>query len=194
MKIFSKKPKLHDGYIMKDGLIHFYRDSAYNRVLSDEVFKVDEDKVTEYEGMCNTLRENFMEIGQLRLHTPVDIHQERLGTNFLYVPPKERTRIMKMLEGGTLITLDSLKWTFCEIGTGKHFTLDELIGSGELVDLSEIGEQNREKLQSGIISEEEIDKQAKAIRENKFFIGSLEVEGMFVQREKTWLDKLGLRG
>lgn len=239
--MFGKKQKLYDGYILslplKDRLIHFYRDSAYNKVLTDEVFKVDEDKVLFFEGMCNDLRNDFMEIGQLRLHTPLGLHEERLGTYFLYVPPKERARIAGMLEGKPLVTLhnpDGSK-VFClvekerkrartalhkelkELPTGyrvvvsgtpeelaalglpaafrviKCFTLGELIGSGEIVNPPEIREQimeqNREKLQKSIISEEEIDKQVQAIVEDKFFISSLEIEGTFVQRKKTWLER-----
>ena len=69
----SKKPKLHDGYFLslplEDKLIHFYRDSAYNRVMRDEVFKVDEEKIMQYEDIRETYRKNFMEMGWLRLHT-----------------------------------------------------------------------------------------------------------------------------
>lgn len=249
MKIFSKKRKLHDGYILslplKDKLIHFYRDSPYNKVVvrpkvyGVEVFKVDEDKVIAYEDMCQTYRKNFMELGLLRLHRPLDIHEEHLGTYFLYVPSKERARIAGMLKGKPLVTLhnpDGSK-AFCVVekernrsrttlrkelkelppgyrvvarGTEglaalglpvafrviKCFTLDELIGSGEIVNPPEIREQiieqNREKLQRSIISEEEIDKQVQAIVEDKFSTVSLEVEGMFIQRKETWLEKIGL--
>lgn len=244
--MFGKKRKLHDGYILslplKDRLIHFYRDSPYNRVMREEVFKVDEDKVIAYEDMCQTYRENFIELGLLRLHTPLDIHEEQLGTYFLYVPPKERARIAAMLKGKPLVTSYSPDGSkvFCVVekerkraqtalqeelkklprayrvtirGTSeelatlglpvavrmiKCFTLDELIGSGEIVNPPEIREQiieqNREKLQRSIINEEEIDKQVQAIVEDKFSTVSLEVEGMFIQRKKTWLDKIALRG
>lgn len=77
----------------------------------------------------------------------------------------------------------------------KCFTLEELIGSGEIVNLPEIRERIREELQKrGVASDEEVDKQIQAIVEDKFSTVSLEVEGMFIQREKTWLDKIGLRG
>jgi hypothetical protein len=125
MGIFSKKPKLHDGYILslplKDRLIYFYRDPVYNRVSSmtgEEVLKVDEDKVIGFEfGLCETCRENFMELGLLRLHTPLDIHQERLSRNFLYVPPSERVRIAQMLGGKPLITRYSLSPVYNEYCT-----------------------------------------------------------------------------
>ena len=238
----SEKPKLHDGYILslplEDEVIGFYRDSPYNRVTRDEVFKVDEDKVRAYEDMCKTYRENFMELGLLRLHTPLDVHEEQLGTYFLYVPPKERDRIAKMLKGKPLVTShnpDGFK-VFCVVekernrarttlqeelkklprayrvvirGTPEEsaalglpvpvrviecFTIDQLIGTGEIVDPPEIRDQiiekNRDKLRRGIISEEEIDKQVEAIVKDKFSTVSLEVEGMFIQREKTWLDKI----
>jgi len=120
-----KKPKLHDGYILslplEDEVIGFYRDSPYNRVMRDEVFKVDEDKVRAYEDMCKTYRQNFMELGLLRLHTPLDVHEERLGTYFLFVPPKERARIAGMLKGKPLITRynpDGSK-VFCVVAKGK---------------------------------------------------------------------------
>jgi len=175
---------------MQDGIIHFYRDSALNRVLSEEVFKVDEDKVAEYEAMCETYRDSFMEMGWLRLHTPVDVHQEYLGTDFLYVPPSERARITQMLKGGTLATIDRFK-TFHVIESRKNITIDELIGSGELVNLSEIGEQNRDRLERGVISEEEMEKQAQVIQESKFyFIFGFIIEGMFIQRKKTRLEKI----
>lgn len=77
----SKKPKLHDGYVLslplEDKLIHFYRDPPYNKVVvrpkvyGVEVFKVDQEKVVVYEEMCETYRENFMKLGLLRLHTPL---------------------------------------------------------------------------------------------------------------------------
>lgn len=216
-------------------MIGFYRDSPYNKVMRDEVFKVDEDKVRAYEDMCKTYRQNFMELGLLRLHTPLDVHEEQLGTYFLHVPPKERTRIAGMLKGKPLVTLhnpDGSK-VFCLVekqrsktraaiqkelkrlplgyrvdirGTPEElarfglpvavrvvqcFTIDELIGSGEIVNPPEIREQIREELQkNGIVSEEEVDKQTQAITENKFATMSFEVEGMFIQREKSWLEKI----
>ena len=228
MKLFGKKRKLYDGYILSlplsDRAIHFYRDSALNRVLSGESFKVDEEKVLAYEDMCETYRENFMEMGWLRLHTPLEMNQEPLGTDFLYIPPKERNRILEMLEGGVLYSLERFK-LFCVVeeegvdtqtnikkeleklpegyraeikGTPeelaalglpapvreiKSFTVDELIGSGELVDLSEIGNGNRERIEKGIISEEDVDKQIQSIQETKFyFIMGFSIKGMFIYK------------
>lgn len=235
----SKKPKFHDGYVLsvplEDKLIHFYRDSPYNkvvvrpRVYGVEVFKVDEEKVVAYEDMCETYRKNFMEMGWLRLHTPLYMHEEHRGTDFLYVPPSERARIAGMLNGKPLITMYNIdgSMVYCpveaetkgaltalhkELPPGyrvivrgfeelaafipiytyeKGFSLEELIGSGEMVNLSEIREQNRERLERGVISEEEVEKQVQAIQESKFyFIFGFEIEGMFIQREKTWLGKI----
>jgi len=73
----------------------------------------------------------------------------------------------------------------------KGFSLEELIGSGEIVNSPEIRERIREELQKrGIVSEEEVDKQTEAIVEDKFCTLSLEIDGMFIQREKTWLEKI----
>ncbi len=226
MKLFGKKRKLYDGYILSlplsNRLIHFYRDSALNRVLSGESFKVDEEKIIQYEGICETNRDNFIEMGWLRLNTPLEMHQEPLGTDFLYVPPKERNRILKMLEGGVLVTLEryksfrvveeervdtqaNIKKELEKLPEGyrvemkgipeelaalglpapvreiKSYSIDEIIGSGELVDIAEIGEQNREKIEKGIINEEDIDKQLNDIQETKFyFIMGFSIEGMFI--------------
>ena len=241
----GKKTKLHDGYVLslplEDKLIHFYRDSPYNKVVvrskvyGVEVFKVDEEKVVEYEEMCENFRQNFMELGLLRLHTPLNIHEEHLGMYFLYVPPKERNRIAGMLKGKPLITMYNIDGSkaYCAVEAEtngalttlhkklplgcrvvtrgaeglaalglpipirsiKYFTVEELIGYGEIVNPPEIRERIREELQKrGVVSDEEVDKQTQAIVEDKFSTVSLEVEGMFIQREETWLERLGLRG
>ena len=179
MKKFNKKPKLHDGYIMVDGLIQFYRDSAYNKVMSHEVFKVDEDKVVVYEEMWDTYHKNFMKLGLLRLHTPTNVHEERSGANFLYVSPKERARIKEMIGDGTLITLDNFN-TFCVIESGKCLTLKELTG----LEISGISEISRENLLM-----QTVEGQAQVNLQDRFFTGALEIEGMFVQKGKTRLEK-----
>ncbi len=182
----GKKPKLHDGYILRDGKVIFYSDSTLYRITSGKQKrpKVDEDKVVEYEGLCASYRQYFMDIGQLRLHTPVDEHQEKVGTNFLSVPLKHRARIAEMLKGGTLIVLDRLK-TFCVLETGEQITLEQLLGDGELFDLVKVAQENHDKLDSGAITKEEWEKQVQTIRQwekEKFHIESFYIDGMFVEK------------
>ncbi len=184
--MFGKKSKLHSGYTISapsnDRAIQFYRNSALNRILYGDNFQVDEEKVIQYENICEIYRKNFIEMGWLRLHMPLYVHQEHLGTDFLYVPPKERNRILKMLNGGVLITLERFK-SFQVAESGERFSIDELIGTGELVDISEIGRNNREKIEKGIISEEELKRQTREISETKFyFIMGFGVEGMFIYK------------
>ena len=181
--IFGKKRKLHDGYIIKDGYISFYNDSLLNKELHSKTYRVDQDKVTYYEGMCETYRNNFMEIGWLRLHTPLEQYQEHLGTHFLSVPSKHRKRIADMLEGGTLITLDNLQ-TFRVVETGKYITLQELLGGEELIDFLEEGKQNSDKFNSGAITKEEFERQIEVIRnreKEKFHIECFTVQGMLIE-------------
>lgn len=251
----SKKPKLHDGYILslplEDEVIGFYRDSPYNRVMRDEVFKVDEDKVRAYEDMCKTYRQNFMKLGLLRLHTPLDVHDKRLGTNFLYVPPSERGRIARMLGGKPLITRSnpSLGYKeYCVVDEKKDetqttlqrklreasllgyrtilretpdrlaalgllaayyvaqcFELSELVGSLEHMkrfvfefegedddDPSNLDSNSKRYLRQfffGIPYEEAYD-QSHVDKKDRFFFCELEVEGMFIQRKKTRLEKI----
>jgi len=87
-----------------------------------------------------------------------------------------------MLNGGVLITLERFK-SFQVAESGERFSIDELIGTGELVDISEIGRNNREKIEKGIISEEELKRQTREISETKFyFIMGFGVEGMFIYK------------
>jgi len=237
----SDKPKIHDGYILspplEDKLICFYRDSPYNKVVVRPKvyrvgnFKVNEEKIIAYEEMCETCRQNFIELGLLRLHTPLCMHEEHLGDHFLYVPPKERRRIARMLNGRPLITAYNANLSpiygaveaeanetltnvhkelppgYCVVAKGaegldalglpapmcviRYFTLDELIGSGEMSNSPEISGQIREALQKrDIDSDDEVVKRTQTFEEDKFSSVSLEVDGMFIQREKTWLGRI----
>ncbi len=180
--LFGKKRTLHDGYTIKGGFINFYSESRLNKELSSKTYKVDQEKIVYYEGLCETYRKNFMKIGWLRLHTPIGQHQEHLGTHFLSVPPKHRKRIADMLGGGTLIALDNLQ-TFSVIETGKRITLQELLGGEELIDIFEEGKQRRDKFDSGAITKEEFDRHAEIISKETFHIGCFTLGGMFVEKE-----------
>ena len=178
----EKQLKLHDGYTVEDGYINFY-DGFSPETPSDNHYKVDESKVAYYENMCETYRKNFLQIGWLRLHTPINPNQEKLGTNFLSVPERHRMRIAEMLEGEALITDDNFK-TFSLVESGRRFTLEELLGNEELVDVFLLGKNNHEKLDNGSITQEEYDKQLEiiqAIQKEKFHVESFTVEGMFVE-------------
>jgi hypothetical protein len=179
----GNKPKLYDGYTVRNGEVTFCTYSALHTMQVGKHLKVDQDKVIEYEGMCETYRRNFMEIGWLRLHTPVGQHQETLGTNFLSVPLEHRARVAGMLKGGTLVKLDKPK-TFRILETGEDITFEQLLCGGELFDLIEAGRQNREKLDSGAITKEEWERQTQAINQwekTKFHIECWEIAGMFVE-------------
>ncbi len=178
----EKQLKLHAGYTVKDGYINFY-DGSYPERLSGNHYKVDESKVAYYENMCETYRKNFLQIGWLRLHTPISPNQEKHGTNFLSVPERHRTRITEMLGEETLITCDNFK-TFCLVESGRCFTFKELLGNEELVDIFLLGKNNREKLDNGSITQEQYDKQIEiieALQKEKFHVESFTVEGMFVE-------------
>jgi hypothetical protein len=182
--MFWKKPKTYSGYTLalplSDGIINFYNDAPINRVLNGEKFRVDKKKILQYEQICEVYRKNYQEMGWLRLHIPLSMYQEYLGTDFLYVPPKERTRISEMLGGGSLITLERFK-SFQVVGSEKTVSIDELSGSCELIDITKVGSENRELLEKGIISQEEMDKRTKSILENNFyFIFGFSVSGMFI--------------
>lgn len=182
----GKKPKLHDGYILRNGGVIFYNDSAFYKTVSGKQQKVDEDKVMEYEGLCESYRKYFMDIGWLRLHTPCEPHQEELGTHFLSVPLEHRARIAEMLKGGTLIMLDELK-TFRVLETREQITLEQLLGDGELFDLIEVARENRERLDSGAITKEEWEKRIQTIgqwEKTKFHIECQNVAGMFVESKR----------
>jgi len=177
----EKQLNLHDGYTVKGGYINFYDGFSPERP-SDNHYKVDEGKVAHYENMCETYRKNFLQIGWLRLHTPISPNQEKLGTNFLSVPERHRMRIAEMLGGEALITDDNFK-TFSLVESGRRFTLEELLGNEELVDIFLLGKNNHEKLDNGSITQEEYDKQLEIIQDiqkEKFHVESFIVEGMFV--------------
>jgi hypothetical protein len=182
----GKKPRLHDGYILRDSKVIFYSDSTLYKITSGKQKhpKVDEDKVMEYEGLCASYQQHFMNIGWLRLHTPVDEHQEKVGINFLSVPLKHRARIAEMLKGGTLIMLDELK-TFYVFETGEQITFEQLLGDGELFDFVKVAQENHDKLDSGAITKEEWEKCAQVIvkwEKEKFHIESFCIDGMFVEK------------
>ncbi len=96
---------LHDGYYLFRGEVVFYSDDAISRVLSGRVFKVDQEKVLHFEGMCNIAANNFLELGMLRLHTPVDVRQDDLfllcsdGLSRM-VPEEELAKILSQNKGG----------------------------------------------------------------------------------------------
>ena len=217
MKLFGKRRRLKDGYMLSltDKGIRFYRDSPMNKGLSKNVRKFDEEKVLEFEGTCQKLFQSFMKSGYLRLHWPLHIHEEGMGAYFLYVPPKERPRVAGLLNGGILVSKniepDELPqsfairlprvWLGLEAPNGQRIlddlgetTLKDLIGSGEVISLTGIAESNPEEARK-------IQEQTGPFREDgastvydKFFILTFNVQGMFIEREKTWLDNIGLRG
>jgi len=193
-------PRLHDGYYLFRGEVVFYSDDDISRVLSGRVFKVDEEKALNFEGMCNIAANNFLELGMLRLHTPVDVRQEERGTYFLYVPIPDRPRILDLIQGGTLISLKPSGFTEFEvIETGQRLTMEDLVGSlDRLVDIEKEYKPLREKLERQEISRKEFETQKEALAgqlgQSKFYITQLGSVDMFITRNKTWLGKLGIRG
>jgi hypothetical protein len=125
------------------------------------VAKVNQDKIAKYEEFCRFYRDNFLSTGMLRLHTPIDVHQEYLGTNFLFVPLKHRERLTKLLGRGYLIMLEPVK-LFEILPEGKQVTWEEIIGSGVVSELSPENPIN--------IDDPE---------ENQFFIKRFQVSEMF---------------
>ena len=201
----DNKPKLHDGYTMGNGKVTFYTNSPLYKTQFPKHHKVDEDKVMEYESMCETYRKHFMDIGWLRLHTPIEPHQEEWGTNFLSVPLEHRARIAGMLKDGRLVMIgnpaihregEKSVYRVLEIEelnpriyrvleTGEGITLDQLIDGGELFDFLEVSRQNRQRLGSGTITKEEWEKQVKLIQQwekTKFHIECSNIQGMFVEK------------
>jgi len=61
-------------------------------------------------------------------------------------------------------------------------TLAELIGSGELIDIFELGTQYRKMLAKGEITEENFKKKTETIAETKFHIECFRVQGMFIEK------------
>lgn len=186
LKVSEKELNLRDGYTVKDGAIFFYNYPVTNRPHGMH-YKVDASNVAHYEGLCETYRRDFMQIGWLRLHTPISPNQEYLGTRFLSVPENHRTRVAEMISGETLITLDNFN-TFCLVESDKHFTLKELLGNEDLVDIFAISKENREKLDNGSITQEEYEKQIEVIQviqKEKFHIESFTVQGMFAEEQTT---------
>jgi len=170
--------KLHGGYYLDNQDVVFYNLDPNDKPRS---FMVDQDKVLNYEGMCLTYFENFMNIGWLRLHTPIERYQEELGTNFLSVPQEHRARVSQMLKGGRLIIVDFPN-EFRVYETGKQISLSQLLGSGELIDLFEMGAHYRQKFEKGEISKEQFEKETEILNKTKFHIECFIVEGMFVQK------------
>jgi hypothetical protein len=200
----GNKLKLHDGYTVRDGEVTFYKDSSLYKIQFPKHLKVDQDKVMAFESMCETYRKSFMEIGWLRLHTPVGLHQESAGTHFLSVPLEHRARIAEMLKSGRLVMLETpatqneggnlvyymLEYaeldprTYRVIETGKQITLDQLVGDGELFDFLGVSQQNRRMLDSGTITKAEWERQIQIIEQwekTKFHIESWNIQGMFVE-------------
>ncbi len=197
------KKKLHDGYAVANGHVAFYKDSYLYKTQFPKHPKVDQDKVMEYEAMCQGFRDHFMTMGFLRLHTPVGIHQEEAGTDILMVPPKHRKRIAGMLKGGMLVRvetppmqdeggrlvyrvletaqLDPRKFRILE--TGEDVTFEQILGDGDLFDIMEEREQNLKAPKGGSITQEEHDRRSQALQqlvETKFTIVCMAIEGMFV--------------
>ncbi len=179
--MFKKKEKWQDGYYLNnDGTIQFYRDAPLSKETEGQpvyvkdsrgelhcilpakmVSKVNQDKVVEYEGFCQVYRDNFLSTGMLRLHNPIDVHQEYLGTNFLFVPLKHRERLAKLLGHGYLIMLESVK-LFEIIPEGRRVTWEEILGSGVVSELS---------IENSINIDDP--------KENRFFIRRFQVSEMF---------------
>jgi hypothetical protein len=175
--------KYEDGYylILPNGYIQFYRAASLVRAMNEKAFKVNKEKVNKFESFCKLCREDFMNMGCLRLHTPVGHHQEHLGTDFLYVPPLERARVSQMIGHGFLITFERLKSFGVLLNPGVTdeytlITLEDLLGTEELVDLKVEGEQG-ETLQ---------DIQGKF----HFLFMALHPEfaDMFIERKRSWRD------
>ncbi|MBN1161147.1 MAG: hypothetical protein JXA17_04285 [Dehalococcoidales bacterium] len=184
--LFKPKEKWHDGYYVEDNDIVFYKDPILSKVTEGAkvyiknsegelktlfpkklVQKVSQDKIVEYEGICRVYRENFGDTGMLRLHTPIGIHQEHLGVEFLFVPVKHRERIKQMIGDGYLIMLDSIR-LFRIFPTDITITIEELIGSGVISD-----------------PEQETDYpiQLDNPEENRFFIRQFQIVDMFIYYE-----------
>jgi ssDNA-binding Zn-finger/Zn-ribbon topoisomerase 1 len=194
----NKKPILHDGYYVRNGEVSFYSNSADNKAIRVKHPKVNGDIVIHWEGLCETYRKNFEEVGWLRLHTPTrpeyfakmpdtlslfkEMSQEQLGGHFLSVPPQHRLRIAEMLNGGTLVMLDRLK-TFLIVESGKQITFQQLVGDGELFDFLGTADQNHRDLESGKITKEEWEKRVRIVSQwekTRFHVDYLKVD-MFVQ-------------
>jgi hypothetical protein len=181
----EEKRKLRDGYTVRNGKVTFYDYSALQKMSVGKHARVDEEKVLEYEAMCETFRKTFMDVGWLRLHTPVEQYQERSGTNFLFVPQEHRARVAGLIKGGTMIKLSKPR-TFRILETKEDISFDQIIGNGELFDLGKTRQQYRMEYGSGAITKEEWKKRATTLQQwgkTKFHIDSFEIPGMFVEEE-----------
>jgi hypothetical protein len=180
--MFKKKEKWHDGYYLQDDDIVFYKaaqlskeikggvvytDDSYGglKILFPEklVEKVNQDEIATYESWCHVWREGFIRFGLLRLHTPIGIHQEHLGVEFLFVPVSHRDRINKMIGNGYLVMLDSVR-LFGVVPAGTKIALEDLIGTGVISDQEEVMD-NPINLDNPT--------------ENRFFIRQIKFKGMF---------------
>ena len=147
--MFKKKNKWHDGYyINEQGYIQFYHQRAVSKVnkgqpvygkdnkdnlslISPEkqVEKVNEDLIAQYEAMCNYYRDNFLDSGLLRLNTPVSVHQEHLGTDFLFVPIRHRERIKNLIGQGFLV-MDGSVQSYRILPGDRQVSLSDILGTG----------------------------------------------------------------
>jgi hypothetical protein len=187
----GNKPKLWDGYIVKDGAVTFRKDSLLRKELSGKHPKVDQDKILEFEAMCETYRRNFMEIGLLRLHTPVAtdtrLYQEKWGMEFLFVPSEHRVRVAGIVKGETLVMLElgGILSIFYAVESQRKITLKQLLGDEELFDVFGAAQQNKEKRETGAITEAEWQERCQVIEQwfkTKFHLESIGVDGMFVEQ------------
>ncbi len=184
--IFKPKEKWHDGYYVEENDIVFYKDpilskatkgaKVYTKNSEGElktlfpeklVKKVSQDKIMKYEDMCRVYRENFGDTGMLRLHTPIGIHQEHLGVEFLFVPVRHRERIKQLIGNGYLVMVEPIN-LFKILPTDKLITLEDLIGSGV------ISEPEKETDNPIEINNPE---------ENRFFIRQFQIVDMFIYYE-----------
>jgi hypothetical protein len=184
----------YDGYYMdfNTGEVVLYRKSGLSKIQSDDIFRVDKDKVAFFEANCRTLKSIFMDTGWLRLHMPINYDQEILGTTFLCVPPPHRARVLNVIQGGTLVTTDIFASNsfdmrnFIVMETGMHVSITDIVGIGELIDLKHY----RTWLIANCSNSDEIKQQMEIAVSTKFFLIQHTVEGMFINRRKNWIEKV----
>jgi hypothetical protein len=210
----GKRRKLHDGYYtVRDAhgnldSITFYSHPRGYKEMTGKHPKVDEDKVIQFEDMCEAFKRNFIEGGWLRLHTPLGAYQEELGTNFLYIPPEHRARIARTLEGGKTLVMehpfekllqpphgepfplknrplvDLIHGSFILCENKRHIAVADLLCGEEIVDIRTITNQNVDNYNRGAVTQEEFERRRNTISgwvETKFQIQHAEIEGMFVE-------------
>jgi len=179
----STESVFHDGYVLKEGNVLFY-DGTFPERTPENDYMVDEEKVGYHESMCYSYRQNFMEVGWLRLHMPFRFNEEYLGTYFLFVPENHRARIAAIIGDYSICTMDDFKKFFLA-ETGYQFTLEDLTKGQELVDITSMGQANRENLLTGLISQDEYEHQVKKIQQiqqENFHGFSVFPEGMFAAK------------